>query len=173
MDPRRLPPHRAADLAVAVLVVLFAILGIAVHNSISGMAEMGRGIRDTGLELQASGASTAQEIRKGVGSAADAISAVPLVGGQTGTAVRRTGQNTAASVERESREAGRRLVVAGQQGERDALSTARLIGFLAFFVPTVLLLAQWLPKRLIYVDGRWRLGTTSGARRADRAAGAA
>jgi hypothetical protein len=50
-------------------------------------------------------------------------------------------------VERETRIDGRRLVEAGREGQSDAKRTARLLGWIAFLMPTVLLLAVWLTQR--------------------------
>ena len=153
----RTAPPRAVDLGVAALIALFAVLALQVHDSISGLAGMARGIRDTGTAIEQSGAATGAEIRESVGAAADALGSVPLLGGGAGDSLRDTATRTAEAVERESRLSGQRLVTAGEQGERDARSTARLVGWLSFLIPTVLLLAQYLPTRVTYVDGRWTL----------------
>ena len=51
-------------------------------------------------------------------------------------------------MERESRLDGARLVDAGRQGREQATSIARPVGWLAFLIPTVLLLAVWIPRRI-------------------------
>jgi hypothetical protein len=145
---RRLPAQQAAELAAGLAILLFAWLGLQVHDSIAGLGDMAKGIKETGTEIERSGAVTSKEIRSGVGDAASAIGALPIVGGQAAATLRRTADNTAAAVEKESRASGRRLVLAGAQGEEDARDTAALVGWLAFLIPTVLLLAQILPRRL-------------------------
>ena len=52
---RRIPPERAADAAVIVMILLFGWLGMRVHDSIGGLAEMAVGIRRTGEAIESSG----------------------------------------------------------------------------------------------------------------------
>lgn len=136
------------DYLLASAIVMFALLAIALHNSVSGLGDMATGIRETGAAVESSGRATATEIRASVGRAADAVGALPVVGGPVGDAVRDTADRSAATVERETRINGRLLVQSGRQGEQDVRMTARLVGWLAFLIPTVLLLAQWIPRRL-------------------------
>lgn len=136
------------DYLVAGAIVVFAVLGLALHSSIAGLADMAAGLRQTGAAIETSGKETAGEIRRSVGRAADAVGALPVVGGRVGAAVRETADRSADAVERETRLNGRLLVRSGAQGEQDARSTARLVGWLTFLVPTILLLASWLPRRL-------------------------
>lgn len=141
------------DYLVAAAVVLFAVLAIALHSSIAGLADMAVGIRQSGQAIETSGKQTADEIRRSVGRAADAAGALPVVGGGVSSALRDTATRSADAVERESRVNGRLLVQSGLQGERDARSTARLVGWMSFLVPTILLLASWLPRRLPELRG--------------------
>jgi hypothetical protein len=136
------------DYLVGAAILLFALLAIALHSSVSGLAEMGEGIAETGVAIETSGKATAKEIRESVGKAADAVGSLPVVGGNVGNAVRDTADRSADAVERETRINGRLLVASGRQGADDARATATLVGWLAFLVPTILLLAQWLPRRL-------------------------
>jgi hypothetical protein len=141
------------DLSVVLLILLFAWIGLRLHDAIGGLGEMARGVRDTGVSIERTGAETAREIRDGFGSAADTIASAPLVGGSLSSTLRSTGERSAAAVERQARETGRELAGAGRDGERDARSVARLVGWLGFLVPTVLLLSQALPTRLRQVRG--------------------
>ena len=136
------------DYLIAAAIVLFALLAMALHSSVSGLGEMATGIKETGVAIERSGKATAGEIRDSVGQAADAVGALPVVGGSVGDAVRDTANRSAEAVERETRVNGRLLVESGAQGEEDVRTTARLVGWLAFLIPTVLLLAQWIPRRL-------------------------
>ena len=136
------------DLAILGAIAVFALLAVALHSSDSGLGEMARGITQTGQAIQSGGRATAEEVRDSVGQAADALSGFPVVGGGVADRVRETASTTAEVVERETRVNGGLLVSAGRQGERDVRSTARLVGWLAFLIPTVLLLAQWIPRRL-------------------------
>lgn len=144
------------DYLVAAAVVLFALLATALHSSVSGLGQMATGLKETGTAIETSGRATAQEIRSSVGRAADAAGALPIVGGTVRDTVRDTGNRSAAAVERETRLNGRLLVESGRQGEIDARTTARLVGWMSFLVPTILLLAQWIPRRL----PAWRAGPT-------------
>ena len=142
------------DLAVLGTIAVFALLAVALHSSVSGLGEMAKGIGDTGEAIRSGGEMTAREIRDSVGKAADALGAFPVVGGTVAGRVRDTASTTADLVERETRINGGLLVTAGRQGEKDVRSTARLVAWLAFLIPTVLLLAQWIPRRL----PDWRAG---------------
>jgi hypothetical protein len=153
----QLTRERWEDIAVAVLIALFAWLAVSLHNSIAGLGDMARGIRDTGTEIQRTGEQTSDEIRDSIGEVAGAIGSVPIVGGQAAERVRETAAVTADAVARETNAAGRRLAVAGAQGERDAADSAKFVGWLAFLVPTALLLFQYLPRRL-----RWSTGGRPG-----------
>jgi hypothetical protein len=145
---RRLSPWMIGDLAVLAAIVVFAFLALALHDSVARLGDMATGIRDTGTAIQASGRTTSEEIRRSVGQAAATLAAVPFVGGDLRSRVREVGDRTSDAVARETRIDGERLIAAGRQGQRDVLDTARLVGWLAFLVPTVLLLATWLPRRL-------------------------
>lgn len=152
----RISPRRLGDVAVALCIALFAWLALLLNDSIEGLGEMAAGIRDTGTSIEASGHATAGEIRRSVDEAADAIEAVPFIGGDVGRSVRQVGDRSARAVERETRLDGRRLVDAGRQGERDADRTALLMGWLAFLMPSVLLLALWLTRRAgVSAAPRW------------------
>jgi hypothetical protein len=136
---------RAGDVAVVALIVLFAWLGIRVHDSIAGLGDMARGIQATGASIDRSGRTAAAEVRRSVDGAADAASSVPLVGDRVGAALRDTARSTSNAIEREARATGAQLSASGRDGERDARSTATLVGWLAFLIPTVALLAQAVP----------------------------
>ena len=136
------------DVLVLAAIVFFAIMALLLHNSVAGLGEMATGLKQTGAEIEQSGRATATEIRTSVGRAADAVGALPLVGGTVKDAVRDTADKSADAVERETRVNGRLLVDSGRQGEEDARTTARLVGWMAFLIPTILLLAQWIPRRL-------------------------
>jgi hypothetical protein len=156
--------RRLGDVAVAALIALFAWLALLLNDSVQGLGDMAVGIRDTGTSIESSGRGTSQEIRRSVDEAADAIESVPFIGGDAGRRVRAAGERSARAVERETRSDGRRLVDAGRQGQSDASRTALLIGWLAFLMPTALLLLLWLTRRAsVSAEPRWWL--PPGARR--------
>lgn len=152
---RRLPQGVVWDFAVAGAVVVFAVLAIQLSAAVNGLGDMADGIRQTGASIQSSGHATAKEIERSVGSAADALQGVPFVGGEVARRVREAAGRSAAAVERESRIDGARLVDAGRQGDEQASKIAGLVGWFAFLVPTVLLLAIWIPRRA-EAWGAWR-----------------
>jgi hypothetical protein len=138
----------AADVTVVLLIVLFAWIGLKLHDSVRGLGGMAQGIVDTGTSIRDTGRATGAEIRRGFGTAADTVAGAPFVGGQLAASLRSTGERSAAAVVEQARRSGVELERAGRQGRRDAESTAKLVGWLGFLVPTVLLLSQALPSRL-------------------------
>lgn len=128
-----IPTRRAATLARDVLVVglvaLFAWLGVRVHDRVDDLATLGRGVRDAGAGVDDS-------FRR----AGDAVDGVPLVGGRLREALGTAGAETGGNVE-----------AAGRQGEQAAEDLARLLGWLTFGVPTLLLLGVAVPLRVIQV----------------------
>ena len=145
--PAWLSPRRAGDVAVVGCLALIAWLAVMLHDSVEGLGGMAVGIRDTGTAIEQSGRSTAGEIRRGIDGAADAIESVPVFGADVARRVREAGARSADAVERETRADGRRLVEARRDGQRDPRCTARLLGWVAFLVPSVLLVALWLTRR--------------------------
>jgi hypothetical protein len=138
----------AGDLAVVVLVALFAWAGVKVHDAVAELASLGRDVRAAGDSVQGGARDAGGAIRTGLGGAADAIDGAPLVGAPVGDALRRAGESSAAAVERRGNASARRLQARGRAAERRALATARLLGWLAFLVPTGLLALHWLPRRI-------------------------
>jgi len=116
----------AADAAVVLLVLLFAWLGLQVHDAVEEMASLGRGVQDAG------GA-----IADGFGTAADAVDEVPVVGGDLSDGLRDAG-----------RDSGGEVAEAGRAGEDAVHRTANLLGILTWAIPTVLLLTRALPPRV-------------------------
>ncbi len=127
--PRRRAATLAGDLAVLLLVLLFAWLGGLVHDRVDELAALGRGVSDTGRTVEG-----------GLGSAAGAVEDVPLVGGEVAGALRDAGRGT-----------GGRAVAAGEEGERTARELADLAGWLTFGIPALLLLSRVLPPRIAQV----------------------
>ena len=135
------------DYLVAGAIVLFAAFAVALHSSVAGLADMAVGIRQTGEEIRTSGKVTAEEIRDSVDAAANAVGSLPIVGPSAAARVRETARRTAGAVESATRENGTLLIQSGVQGEADARSTATLVGWMSFLIPTILILTSWLPRR--------------------------
>ena len=115
----------AADAAVALAVLLFAWLGLAVHDAVDEVAGLGRGVQEAGSAVQ-----------RGFSDAAGAVEGAPVVGGELGGVLREAGGAT-----------GGQAVEAGREGERKVHSLADLLGWLTLLIPTGLLLQRFVPGR--------------------------
>jgi hypothetical protein len=115
-----------ADIAVVCLLVVFAGLGLGVHDAVDRLAVLGTGVRDGGTSVQS-----------GFGSAADQVGGVPLVGGSLADALRGAG-----------RKSGGRVAALGRQGAEDVHRLALILGLVVFAVPTIVMLALLLPRRV-------------------------
>ncbi|MDQ3935021.1 MAG: hypothetical protein M3340_10390 [Actinomycetota bacterium] len=116
----------ATDAALVLAVVVFALLGNWVHDSVDELAGLGRGVQDAG-----------ESVREGFGSAADAVESAPLVGGRVAGGLRDAGGTT-----------GGETIAAGRAGEESAHDLADLLGWLTFLIPTGLVLHRFLPGRV-------------------------
>ena len=114
------------DVVVLLLLVLFAWLGVKVHDSVQRLASVPRGVADSG------GA-----IRDGFGSAGDAVGEAPVIGGSLRDALRNAGTSTGGQIEQ-----------TGRAGVRDVSHLANVLGWLMFLLPALVLLASYLPGRL-------------------------
>lgn len=150
-SPRRRAAAMAGDLAVVLLLCLFAWAGVKVHDGIAELAGLGRGIQDSGRGLSA----TAHDATGAVGGAFDtaggAVQGIPLVGGQLSGALRSAGRSVTRPVTRASDAQAARLVAAGREEVRQTYRLARLMGWLTFVIPALLLLAVALPRRIAQV----------------------
>src|SRR5215204_305481 len=110
------------------LLALFVLgwLAIKVHNAVDELAVLGTGVRDTGDAVQ-----------NGFGAAADAVSDLPVVGGEVGDALRDAGEGT-----------GGEVADAGRAGEERVHDLANLLGLLFFAIPASILLLTTLPGRI-------------------------
>lgn len=122
----RLAGTIARDVAVVLLVALFAWFGYQTYQAVDALTVLGSGVREAGTSLEQS-----------FTSAADAIHGVPIVGPRLATALQSTGTGT-----------GGRLVVLGQQGIDKVHRLALTMGLVMAALPIVLLLAFVLPGRL-------------------------
>jgi hypothetical protein len=87
---------------------------------------LGTGVRDTGTAVQ-----------DGFEAAGDAVSGLPVVGGEVGDALRDAGSGT-----------GGEVADAGRRGEERVHELANLLGFLFFAIPASILLVTTLPGRI-------------------------
>ena len=124
--PRRRTRSVVVDVALVVTVVVFALLGNWVHDSVDELAGLGQGVQDAG-----------QSVREGFGTAAGAVEDTPLVGDDVADGLRDAGGAT-----------GGRTVSAGRAGEESAHDLADLLGWLTFLIPTGLVLYRFVPARV-------------------------
>jgi hypothetical protein len=117
------------DLLVLALVVLFAWVGLAVHDAVDRMAVLGTGVRNAGEAVQG-----------GFQSAAEGVEEVPLVGDELAGGLRGAGEGTGGEVAEQ-----------GERGERAAHRLARVLGLVVFGLPAALVLGRWLPVRVAQV----------------------
>ena len=114
------------DGLVLVLIVLFALLGLEVHDAVDKLAVLGTGVHDSGRVVQ-----------DGFERAADAAGGIPVVGGDVSNALRDAGEGT-----------GGNVAQAGADGEERVHDLANLLGFLMFAVPASILLVLTVPGRI-------------------------
>jgi hypothetical protein len=129
--PAQLRATLARDLLVLVLLVLFAVLALDVHDAVDELAAIPRGVETTG-----------GSVRDAMHSAADGVGSLPVVGGQLGDALREAGDGATA-----------KAVAAGQEGQERVHELARTLGWLTFVIPSILLLAGYLPTRIAHIRG--------------------
>jgi hypothetical protein len=119
------------DLAVLLLLFLFAWLGLKVHNAVDQLAVLGTGVEDAGTE-----------IRGGFDTAAEAVAGVPIVGGDLADGLRDAG-----------RVSGGELAERGQAGRESVHRLANLLGLVTFLIPALLVLSLTLPDRISQIRG--------------------
>lgn len=119
------------DLAVLLLLFLFAWLGLKVHNAVDQLAVLGTGVEDAGTEIQG-----------GFDTAAEAVAGVPIVGGDLADGLRDAG-----------RVSGGELAERGQAGRESVHQLANLLGLVTFLIPALLVLSLTLPDRISQIRG--------------------
>jgi hypothetical protein len=124
--PRRRTRSIATDAAIVLAVLVFALLGNWVHDSVDELAGLGQGVQDAG-----------ESVRSGFGTAADAVEDTPVIGGDVAGGLRDAGGAT-----------GGETVEAGRKGEQSAHDLADLLGWLTFLIPAGLVLSRFLPGRV-------------------------
>lgn len=115
-----------ADVALVVMVLLFAWLALSVHDAVNRLAVLGSGVRESGTSVQ-----------NGFGSVASSVDGIPLVGGQLADAFNGAGNQS-----------GGRVAALGKKGEDSVHRLAWILGFVVFLLPTLIVLALLLPRRI-------------------------
>jgi hypothetical protein len=125
-----LPGRRAAtlwrDVCVAVLLACFALIGLAVHDTVDRLAALGAGVRESGAV-----------VNRGFERAAEAVEGAPVVGDDVAGGLRAAGEGTGGEVEE-----------LGASGESAAHDLAKLLGVVVFALPAGVLLAWYVPPRV-------------------------
>jgi hypothetical protein len=116
----------ARDALTILTLIVLAWIALKVHDAVDKLAVLGTGVRDTG-----------EAVQQGFERAGDAVSNVPVIGGEAGDALRDAGGDTAGEV-----------ADAGRAGEERVHDLANLLGFLMFALPASILLALTLPGRI-------------------------
>ena len=116
----------ARDALTILTLIVLAWLALKVHDTVDKLAVLGSGVRDSG-----------EAVQSGFGAAADAVSGIPVVGGDVGDALRDAGKGT-----------GGNVADAGQAGEDRVHDLANLLGILFFALPASILLVTTLPGRI-------------------------
>jgi hypothetical protein len=146
--PGRRAATLAGDVAVVLLLCLFAWAGVKVHHEIDRLAGIGRSVEDSGRGLSATARDATNAVGGAFDSAGGAVQGVPLVGGQLAGALRSAGRGVTQPVNRASGAQARKLIAAGREEERRIHRLATLAGWLTFLIPALLLLAWAVPSRV-------------------------
>jgi hypothetical protein len=140
-----IPARRTAaiisDLVVLLLLVLFAWLGLRVHDAVAEIASVPRGVSDTGGAIQS-----------GFESAGDAVGEVPVVGEPLRGALQDAGEG-----------AGGEIAETGRAGEEDVNHLAGVLGVLFFLLPAAAVLSRYVPDRIADVRRLTAAGRAVGA----------
>jgi hypothetical protein len=124
------------DLAVLLALLVFGWLGVRVHDAVTELNSLSRGVVATGTTVQ-------QRFR----DAGNAVADAPLVGKRLRDSLQGAGRETGGSVIR-----------AGREGEQRVDALASLLAWLTFAIPTVMLLLVFLPGRVRQI-GRLTAGS--------------
>jgi hypothetical protein len=121
----------ARDALTLLALVALAWLALKIHDAVDKVAVLGTGLRDTG-----------EAVEDGFRSAGEAVSGLPVVGGEAGDALRDAGAGT-----------GGEAAELGQDGEDRIHRLADLLGLVTFVLPAAAVLMITLPERVRQVKG--------------------
>jgi hypothetical protein len=114
------------DLLIVALLLLFALIGKAVHDAVDELAVLGEGVRSGG-----------EAVEGGFDSAADAVDGTPVVGDDLADGLRDAGGAS-----------GGNVADLGAAGEEKVHYLANLLGLLTFAIPSALVLLAMVPPRI-------------------------
>jgi hypothetical protein len=124
--PHRFANRLVADVLVVAAIVLFALLGLKVRDTVNRLVVVPQGLRESGTAVQS-----------GFHDAAGAVGHVPIVGGDLSDALEGAGEGS-----------GGRVESLGQEGVDRTHRLADLLGLIVFGLPAAAILAWYLPPRL-------------------------
>jgi hypothetical protein len=124
--PHRFANRIVADFLVIALLVLLALLGLRVRDTVNKLVVVPQGVRETGSAVQS-----------GFHDAADAVHGVPLIGGDLSDAFDSAGEGS-----------GGRVEALGDEGVDRTHRLANLLGLLVFGLPAILVLSRYVPGRV-------------------------
>lgn len=124
--PSRLAATLAGDAMVVALLLVFAWLGLAVHDAVDRLGVLGEGV-------QATGGAVSSGFERG----AEAVDGTPVVGDELASGLREAGESS-----------GGEVMDLGERGERGVDRLATLLGVATFALPAALLLLLALPPRI-------------------------
>jgi hypothetical protein len=127
--PHRFANRLVADVLVLLALVLLALLGLKVRDSVNKLAVVPQGVSETGSAVQS-----------GFRDAAGAVGHVPVVGGDLSDALEGAGKGS-----------GGRVEELGREGVDRTHRLADLLGLLVFGLPAVGMLSRYLPARIALV----------------------
>ena len=125
------------DAACLFLIGFFLWCGVGTYAVVNQLTALGTAVSDTGTSIQ-----------NGLGSAASAVGALPIVGSSLANALNGAGSST-----------GSNLVSLGQQSIDQAHHLAVLLGLLVALLPILVLLLATLPRRIRAVRSLTAAGT--------------
>src|SRR3954453_17628845 len=150
----------AGDLVVLLLLIVFAWMGVKVHNAIADLAGIGRGIQDSGRQIAATTRDTAGAIDNTFNDAAGQVQGGPLMGAALAKALRDAPRDATDPIRPTGDDTGAKIVRLGVEQVRQTNRLADLVGWIVFGLPAVLLLLWRVPPRVRLVR---RLSTASRA----------
>jgi hypothetical protein len=127
--PHRFANRLVADVLVVLVLVLLALLGLKVRDSVNKLAVVPQGVRESGSAVQT-----------GFRDAAGAVGHVPVVGGDLSDAIKGAGNAS-----------GGRVEELGQEGVDRTHRLADLLGLLVFGLPALAVLSRYLPGRIALI----------------------
>lgn len=127
--PHRFANRLVADFLVLLVIVLLALLGLKVRDTVDKLTVVPQGVRETGSAVQT-----------GFHDAADAVHGVPVIGGDLSDALGSAGQGS-----------GGRVEELGKEGVDRTHRLADLLGLLVFGLPALTVLSRYLPGRVAQI----------------------